>query len=77
MPESRYPEQCPRPRLSTTRAMSRLGSRDHPQVVLQSKVVVSSMVESLLASEIPLSGLNGYVPQQELNLLKLSACQVT
>jgi hypothetical protein len=35
------------------------------------------MVESLLAAEIPLSCLNRYGPKQELNLLKLSLCQVT
>ena len=35
------------------------------------------MAESLLASEIPFSCLNRYVAKQELNLLKLSASQVT
>jgi len=34
------------------------------------------MVESLLAAETLLSCLNRYVPKQELNLLKLSACPV-
>jgi hypothetical protein len=43
----------------------------------QSEVVVYRMAESLLAAEIPLSCLNRYEPKQKLNLLKLSACQVT
>jgi hypothetical protein len=34
------------------------------------------MAESLLAAEIPLSSLNGCVPKQKLNLLKLSAGQM-
>ena len=34
------------------------------------------MAESLLAAEIPLGCLNGCVPKQKLNLLKLSACQM-
>jgi hypothetical protein len=37
------------------------------------EVVVYRIAESLLAAEIPLSGLNGCMPKQKLNLLKLSA----
>ena len=35
------------------------------------------MAESLLAAEIPLSSLNRYVSKQKMNLINLSACQVT
>jgi hypothetical protein len=44
---------------------------------LQAEVVVYRMAQSLFAAEIPLSCLDRCVPKQKLNLLKLSACQVT
>ena len=44
--------------------------------VFQSEVVVYCIAESLLAAKIPLSGLNGCMPKQKLDLLKLSACQM-
>ena len=43
----------------------------------QPEVVVHGVFEVLLAAQIAFSCLNRYVPKQELNLLKLSACQVT
>lgn len=57
-------------------ALSVIGSCP-PSGVLHSEVVVYRMAESLLAAEIPFSCLNRYVAKQELNLLKLSASQLT
>jgi len=47
-----------------------------PSGVLQSEVVVYSLVEFLLEAKIALSCLNRCVPRQILNLLKFSARQM-
>jgi hypothetical protein len=49
---------------------------DRRLTVLQSDVVVDGLTEFLLAPEILLCCLNGYMPKQKLNLLKFPACQV-
>jgi hypothetical protein len=43
---------------------------------IQSDSVVHGIVESLLASEVPLRRLDGNVSKEDLDLLQLSACLV-
>jgi len=44
---------------------------------LNSDVIINGFAQPLLAAQIPLGGLHTNMPQQELNLVKLSTRQVT